>query len=145
MQNKSQIGGVLTIIAGAIGVIYAGLIVFVTIFMGYMANSPEFSADTEYSGEVMTMVVWIYGIMAFFLLAVGVLGIIGGIFSIKRRSWGMALTGAICGNLVFPFIGIPAIILVSMARSEFSSPPPAPSVSTAAPMLHPGQSGDNPS
>jgi len=61
-----------------------------------------------------------FGILA---LIVGIVAIVGGIFAIRRRLWGLALAGAICA--LFPphiaVLGILAIIFVSLARGEFPS------------------------
>lgn len=121
MQNRSQIGGVLTIISGAIGVINAVLFAGMIFFMRFLLSIPEYSGEIPDVRYAATMIGWTYGVIAFIFLSLGVLGIIGGIFSIKRRLWGLALAGAICGNLAFPLIGIPATVLVAMARGEFSS------------------------
>lgn len=48
----------------------------------------------------------------------GVVAIVGGIFAVSRRLWGLSLAGAICSLVIFP-LGIPAIILISMSRREF--------------------------
>jgi len=46
------------------------------------------------------------------------LAVIGGIYALKRKRWRWALTGAIC-SLLFPFFGIPAIILLVKSKGEF--------------------------
>jgi len=53
------------------------------------------------------------------LIAVGILAIIGGVFTLRRRIWGLALAGAICAILTSLVLGIPAVILIVMARQEF--------------------------
>ena len=55
-------------------------------------------------------------------LVVGIIAIVGGIFALRRRIWGLALAGAICATLsLFTFyLGILAIIFTAMARKEFS-------------------------
>jgi hypothetical protein len=47
------------------------------------------------------------------------LAVVGGIFSIKRRFWGMALTGAIAAFFCCFMFGIISIILTALSRSEF--------------------------
>jgi len=53
-------------------------------------------------------------------LILGALSIIGGVFSLKRKYWGLALAGAIAA--IFPFfpLGILAIIFVAMGKNEFT-------------------------
>jgi hypothetical protein len=50
----------------------------------------------------------------------GIIAIVGGIFALKRRTWGLALAGAICA-IIGPggLLGILAIIFVSLGKGEF--------------------------
>ena len=48
------------------------------------------------------------------------LAMIGGYYALKRKHWRWALTGAIC-SLLFPFTGIPALILLIKSKGEFES------------------------
>jgi hypothetical protein len=57
--------------------------------------------------------------MGFIILLIGVLGIIGGIISLRRRHWGAALAGAIAGSVTFWPCGIVAVIFISLGKSEF--------------------------
>jgi len=49
----------------------------------------------------------------------GVFAVIGGVYSIKRRFWGLALVGAICALSGYFIMGLLAIIFVAMGKSEF--------------------------
>ena len=65
---------------------------------------------------------WLPGFL--FALAVpfvilSILAVIGGIFSIKRKFWGMALTGAIAAFFCCAIFGIISIILTALSHSEF--------------------------
>lgn len=65
---------------------------------------------------------WVPGFL--FALAVpfvilSILAVIGGILCIKRKFWGMALTGAIASFFCCFIFGIVSIILTALARSEF--------------------------
>jgi len=44
--------------------------------------------------------------------------VIGGIMALRRENYGLALAGAIC-SILFPFFGIPAVILLVKRRREF--------------------------
>jgi len=57
----------------------------------------------------------IYGVMLY--LPVLLAGI-GGVCALKRQHWRWALVGAICSCL-FPFTGIPAVILLVKSKGEF--------------------------
>ena len=64
-----------------------------------------------------------FGISMLFMvvpgLAIGVLAIVGGIFAIQRRKWGLALAGSIGASLVPILIGILAVILLIISKDEF--------------------------
>ena len=121
MQNKSQVGGVLTIISGVFGLIEFLGMIGMTIFLSYIFTSPTFNVRPG-SHESLRMVQLVYGIMAFVLLVLGVVAIVGGIYAMKKRLWGMALAGAICGILTFLPLGIIATVFIAQAQKEFSSP-----------------------
>ena len=62
-------------------------------------------------------------------IILGLIAIVGGIFAIRRRVWGLALAGAICaivpphpwGFLIWtPVLGILAVVFVVSSKREFS-------------------------
>ncbi len=75
-------------------------------------------------------------ILGLFLLLLGIVSIIGGVFALNRKVWGMALAGAVC-SLLPPHIavlGILSIIFVALGKNEFSAPKtPPPAVPPANP------------
>jgi len=58
-------------------------------------------------------------------VASGIIAVVGGVCALRRKKWGLALAGAICSLVAFPF-GIPAIILVALSRGEFKLLPGSP-------------------
>ena len=68
--------------------------------------------------RVVMMVMQAFGIP---LIILGIVAIVGGIYAIRRKVWGMALAGAICALFsVFGVLGILSIIFVSLSRKEFA-------------------------
>jgi hypothetical protein len=60
------------------------------------------------------------------LIILSIVAIVGGVFAIRKRVWGLALAGAICGFIVgLPFIapaillGIPAIVFTALGKGQF--------------------------
>jgi len=100
---KPITSGVLSIIAGMIGIGGGGLVVL----MG------DFVSDSG-------------GILGFEPLGVptiilGVVALIGGIFALRRRLWVMAVIGAIFAIPCMPVLGTLAIIFVALADEEFAT------------------------
>ena len=120
MQNNAKIGGILSIVAGAFAVFY----LLGVLFMMLVFSIAETDTRFYYNGYgytdgtfIVMMVVWI--VFAAFFILMGVLGVIGGIFAIKRKHWGLALAGAIGGTITFFPVGIPAIVFVALGKGEF--------------------------
>jgi hypothetical protein len=62
-----------------------------------------------------------FSIAAIFFVVFAVLAIIGGIYTLRRKHWGWALTGAIFAFLPFNLLGLASIILVALSKREFES------------------------
>ena len=94
--------GILSIVAGAIGLII-GIVVAAL-------------------GEMVGALLGFFGFGAFGapIIVFGIISIVGGIFTIKRRIWGLALAGSIFALICVFFLGIPAIIFVAQAKKEFA-------------------------
>ena len=61
------------------------------------------------------------------MIILSIVAIIGGVFAIRKRAWGFALAGAICGFIVgLPLVvvpailfGIPAIVFTALGKRQF--------------------------
>jgi hypothetical protein len=109
--QKSTFGGVLSIVAGAFALVGA-------VVMFYLVNISPSLYETSNLGFALAM----WGFLGFMGLLIGMLSIIGGIFALQRRVWGLALAGAVISLFAFLPLGIGAIILIAKAQPEFSRP-----------------------
>ena len=103
---KPTVAGILAIIAGLLELL-AGMALLVGLgLLGSMAGMiPGFPG----------------GLLALFAVPVMILGIVaiaGGIYSLRRKIWGLALAGCICSYPIW-LLGIPALIFVSLGKGEF--------------------------
>jgi len=125
-MQKATVGGVLTIVGSAIGILMGLFFLAYPLFMSSLFGSLEGemnSYDMEFMDSFMAFM-WVIFIAAFlFHLILGALGIAGGICAIKRKAWGLALAGAIASSMLFYYIGIVAVIMVAMAQPEFVKQP----------------------
>jgi len=99
---KPTVAGILAIIAGALQVIF-GIV---------CATGVGFWAGIMGIG-------WLSAIFAP-LIVFGIIAIVGGIYALLRKVWGLALAGSICAFFGPWFIlGILSIIFVSLGKGEF--------------------------
>ena len=99
---KSTTAGILNIIAGVLAIILSLM----------MFRRHEVIGLLSHGGR------WrVWGIIA---LLLGIMSIIGGIFALMRKAWGIALAGAITALYPWGIFGILAIIFVALSKGEFS-------------------------
>jgi hypothetical protein len=125
MGNNAKVGGILSIIAGAFGILLGALYVLIIYAFNFMITSipqtiPQTPMDPWFPQEGLQFIAVIYGAIGLTIALIGVLAIVGGAFALKRKHWGWALAGAIGGNLVFGLCGIPALIFVCLGKEEFT-------------------------
>jgi hypothetical protein len=119
---KPTVAGILNIIAGvfnllgAIGVII-GIIVFVSV--GVSPLFEEMWRELAYLGIGLNFLIIIMVIFAIFSAIVGILPLLGGIYALQRKKWGLALTGSIAAILGSTPLGIAATIFTALSKDEF--------------------------
>jgi hypothetical protein len=99
---KPTVAGILAIIAGALQVIFGAI----------------FAIGVGFGGGIIGMG-WLSAIFAP-LIIFGIIAIVGGIYALRRKIWGLALAGSICA-LIGPWfiLGILAIIFIALGKGEF--------------------------
>jgi len=109
---KPIVGGILSIAGGAIHVL--GWL-FVAVVLRRIISGSDF--DIGFSA---TAIIWV---IIFPLIILAIVAIIGGIFSLYRRSWGLALVGGICAifSPLTWYLGLLAVIFVAISKDEFRS------------------------
>lgn len=100
---KGTTAGILTIIGGCAGIGFGAI--FATAGTAFLLGVPGLELMAGIGGGI---------------IAIGVIALIAGIFTLRRKSWGFALAGAILA--LFPLIplGVLAIIFISLAKKEFA-------------------------
>ena len=101
--------GILGIIAGAFGVLsIAGFYALATV-LHFMAPSKE---------APQWVLIIILALLIIRLL-IDILAIVGGVFCIRKKAWGLSLAGSIAAALSSWVLGIPALIFVIMGKNQF--------------------------
>jgi len=98
-KRMRKAGGILTIVGGIIMVAGGTLVTGVPWALIPPATAPA-------------------GVVGGFI-ALGVFTLIGGIYALRGRMWGLALAGAICATFPAAPAGVLAIIFISLAKREF--------------------------
>ena len=106
---KPITAGILCIVAGALNLI-GGITV--------AALGATLTPFTHSMGVAGFM--WLQ-LVAIPLIVLGIVSVVGGVFALQRRIWGMAFAGAICALFPPPIVvlGILAIIFLALSRQEF--------------------------
>lgn len=114
-SNYPVVTGVLSIISSVFGVFAGtGMIIVSVIFWGGISISDSNSVEVPlYMFQVVFLVIGI------FFLMLAILAVIGGIFALQRRYWGLTLAGAIAAIFMFFPTGIAAIIFAGLSRQDF--------------------------
>ena len=135
-MQKGKIGGILAIVASALGLLAVVPMIFYPFMMDSVFDSVGLdmgsASDIEIIESMTSFIGAVFIIVFIIFLLIGTLGILGGIFAMRRRIWGLALAGAIASSVLFYPVGIVSVILVSMGYEEFKKPEPRPAAITSA-------------
>lgn len=99
--------------AGVLNIIAGVAILFVCFWLALAGGI------TSVVGDVPQWVPVLLFALAIPFALMSILAVIGGIYAIKRKVWGLALAGSIASFFCFFVMGAIAIILVAISRSEF--------------------------
>jgi len=112
--------GILNIVSGAFVLI--GGITTATILGTPMAISVSryymYSVGSS-DGITPSVITMVISILAAVLIIAGIVSLLGGIYALKRRIWGLALAGSIFTFFPLPPLGIPAIIFTALSKNKF--------------------------
>jgi hypothetical protein len=101
--------GILDIICGAWGLFFSLLLMFISKIIVAVAKLPPAVGP-------------IFALLSIPVALFAILAIVGGVYALKRKIWGLALAGSI-GALFSPYfwlLAITSIVLTAMSRKEFA-------------------------
>ena len=112
------VSGILSIISGGLSLLFS---VFTVLGLGLFLTADYWDSFGNFGGpnESAFNAILIFFVLPYIIISL--VAIIGGVFSIRRRLWGLALAGAICAffSIWGWALGIGAIVLVSLSKNEF--------------------------
>jgi hypothetical protein len=117
MENTwmPKVAGILDIVAGAFGIILSCMMVL-WLAAFYFITSID---TTEFHDFPLAFMAIFFIPWAIFVLAAGILAIVGGIFALRKRKWSLALAGSIGAFFGSSPLGVAAIIFTAMSKSQF--------------------------
>jgi hypothetical protein len=110
--NKHRVAGILNIVCGCFALLWFLMLITGIVFTSNAFSIPGMEAVPGFVSLILT-------IIAIPTLAIGVLALVGGIFALQKKSWGLVLAGAIASIMIFLVLGILAIIFTVNAKDEF--------------------------
>ena len=110
--SKPTVAGILDIIAGVLGLIAA-----VSLFIGFGVTSGALGIHT---GPIPAFVPGLVMGMGILTIIFAILALMGGIYALQRKKWGLALVGSIGALFTAFLLGIPALVFTAMSRNEFA-------------------------
>ena len=108
--------GVMSIVAGTMGFIaIAFMVTFVAVFGSEIAKDVLHSIGFWQAGIPLTVI----GLVSLIILLISLMSVIGGIYAIRRKAWGLSLAGAICAIFPAQVLGIIAVAFIAISKKEF--------------------------
>ena len=107
------VAGILDIVSGALGLCMGLFMTFARHAAGAVSNASRFGMHPPIPAGFHP---WV-GIA---LIVISILAVIGGIFALKVKNWGLALAGSICAVISGRLLGVIALILTVLGKKDFS-------------------------
>jgi len=118
------VAGILDIVSGALGVVMGLFMALHLPAARAIQAAPRFAPNP--GGALPQMPpVFFPGMdiaMGIALIVIGVLAIVGGVYALKVKVWGLALAGSIAGVITGRLMGIVALIFIVLGRKDFQKP-----------------------
>ena len=113
---KPMVAGILDIVAGALSAVI-WLLLFVGILLfAFTTGVSSLNIPVEIPPLLGTLGILVLTIPILILV---ILAIVGGVYALKRKTWGLALAGSIAAIFISCPLGIAAIVFTILSKNEF--------------------------
>ena len=109
----SKVAGSLNIISGCISLL---LVLFLVVATGIVGDTLMFT------GVAFWLPVNVVGILWAFIIPItvhGIVALVGGVYAVQDKRWGMALAGSIAAIFPIFIFGIASIVLIALSKENF--------------------------
>lgn len=117
---RPTVAGILNIIAGVVGLISGVLLMVSPRFIIDLYGLGNMYGSTAADRALLQAILNGFVIGGIIVLIMGIITIIGGVFSTKRKKWGLGLTASIMAILMTLVLGILSTIFISQGKKEFT-------------------------
>jgi hypothetical protein len=110
-----KVAGILDIVAGSFGLFFSLMMAlwFAAFSIFLPMGTAEFH-DFPMAIMAIFMIPW-----ALLIFTAGILAIVGGIYTLRRKKWGLALAASIAAFFGSAPLGVAAIIFTALSKNEF--------------------------
>ena len=114
---KPLVGGIVSITAGVFDLLGTlGL----TIAIAVIGSTSLVITPADIYPLTISGLNAILAAVAIWLAVAGIVAITGGIFSLQRKVWGLALAGSIAATLSCGVLGVVSIVFAAISKNEFA-------------------------
>jgi len=119
MTSKPLIGGILVVISGIFGLILGGVLAGASTMVDDLFGGMV-------GGDIIGMVEGVLVACGVIWIIIGLIALIGGVFAVMRKRWGLAVLGGVFGlftigpYLLGTIFGLVGLILIAMSKDEFT-------------------------
>lgn len=109
------VAGILDIVAGSLGLIIGFFVILLlAIFTIVRPGGAGYLQEFPVVISAFALIT-----LAIFSFIISVLAIVGGVYALRKKKWGLALAGSIAAFFVSSPLGIAAIVLIALSKNEF--------------------------
>ncbi len=114
---KPLVGGIIGITAGVFDLLGSMMLL---IAIAVISSSSLVITEADIYPLTISGLDSILAVIATYLAVAGIVAVVGGVFALQRKVWGLALAGSIAAVLPFWVFGVTSIVFVGMSREEFA-------------------------
>ena len=117
MEHKwmPTVAGILDIVAAS----FKLLVLFGLCIALVVLHSNSYIDPTQFGRGMPVKVITVLWVIAIPAAVLGILGLVGGIYALQRKNWGLALAGSIAAFLPSSILGVVAIIFTALSKKQF--------------------------
>jgi hypothetical protein len=114
---KPQVAGILSIVGGTIGLMGSfGILIAITAIGAGRHWAGGWTDNWDWQVGNVIPILWAIGIPMFLC---SLTSVVGGIFAVQRKLWGLALAGSITAFFPVWIFGLMATIFTAISKDEF--------------------------